>query len=340
MKKQVLFASWAFYALTLTTSVAQEPMDYEYLKDTIIFTPDENSKILFIGDDLSEMIKYKRLDSLISFLSGDIKTARAQSAFPENAITTHYFISATGKRRLKAEDPESIQGFDIEKEKKSLELDLPVNAFYIHDLVNNYEIDIYVKDQRQIESLANENFTAGLLTLTSDKKVIKRNYRVELSKTSTGWNLTGKEKKQNDMIEVTPAFGVGMIGNQWSPVIGSDLYLTLSNKYGAPSFRAGVNFSGFTFTPENNMDFTNINFVQSYSAKVMWNSSSFYDKVRKPHWIGLSVGKYKTSKESELNNKYKFGLSCEGIGQLNFSFDVILFGNKKSLYGLTMVFPF
>ncbi len=335
----MLNASWACFALillNLNLATAEEVVK----KDTIQFNSDQGCKILFIGDNVVQMTGFTGIDSLVSMLNDDLRKASAQSDFPSNPRIVHYFVTENGKRRLKAEDNESMEPpVDINAEKQSLLLDLPSNVYFIYDLKDNYEIRIYVNDKKQLESLVT-NFQVGLKVIKDDIKSIKSNYKVTLNRSATGWVVVDKQRKRNDMIEMSPNFGLGLIGNTWSPSVGADLSLIFSNKYGLASVKFGATFSGFTFAVNGGMDFSKINFVQSFGLKAMYNISDSYDHSYKSRWVGLSGGMLKADKNSILNKSYKFGFVAEGFGAFNFSFDAIIVGKKKSVYGLTMVFPF
>jgi hypothetical protein len=341
MKTKLLLALWLCFGLSLTSAFAEEPEKDLIIQDTIIFLPDSNVKVLFIGDAMKEMTSCQRIDSVKMMLISDVEKAQARAGYPVAAKTTHYFISTEGKRRLKAESEEYLeQGVDVEKESRSLQLGLLPYAYFIHDLVSGYEIQIYLSDPSQLKLLKNYNLSAAISTIAADKKMKRNSFKTELERRDNEWILKSTKRRRNDLLEITPNFGFGLFGNQWSPAVGLDLRLTLTNKYGLPSYRFGFGLVGYTFTHDNSLDFSNVNFLQSYNLTLMANLSAYDTKYTKAKWFGVSGGLLNTTDDSGLDKRYKAGIVAEGFVPFSFSFDIIFLKEKKSVYGMTMTIPF
>ena len=337
----MLLGSWAIFALSISVAQADDDNENKTYRDTIVLAPDENTKVLFIGNNLKEMVKYTRLDSLKLLLIEDIKKAEKQANYPMAPKTTHYFVTATGKRRLKTEGEDFLEPeVNVEKERQSLELNLPPYTYIIHDLAANYECYIYVKDSGQIKALSNESFNDALSSIASDKKLLRHTFRVDLEKKNDLWKLQDHYRSTEDLIELTPSFGLGLIGNQWSPTLGGDVQLMLSNRYGKPAFKSAFGLSGYTFMQSNNNEISGLNFVTAYCFKFSGNLSSLSPGSSKAKWAGLEGGWMKASRGGSLDGAYKIGFLSEGFSVFNFSFDIIRTKNKNSIYGVTLMFPF
>lgn len=340
MKTKMLIAWWACYALTTTVTTAVENGSVKQLQDTIVIVPDSNVKVLFIGDNLEMMSSYQRIDTVKSMLMIDIQKALSRPDYPQSAKTTHYFISEEGKRRLKTESEDYLeQEVNVEKESRSLKLGLLPYAYFIHDLKYNYEVQIYLNDPDQLKSLSGYDFGKAI-RLTGEKEIYNKNFRVDLERADSEWILKSKKRLRQDMIEVAPSFGFGIIGNLWSPAAGVDLRVSLSNKYGISAYQIGFSFIGYVFTQANTLDFENSNFVQAYTGKFLYNLTSDEKSDRSDKWFGLTAGWMKSSNESMLNNRFKAGVIAEGFGPFSFAFDIIFLKDKNAAYGATLLLPF
>src|SRR4051812_18412054 len=165
MKIKMLFALWACLALSETVFCAEEESKKD-LRDTIVIIPDTNIKVVFIGHDMKAMSTFARIDTVKNMLINDIAKASLREGYPKAAKTTHYFVSSEGKRRLKAETEDYLeQGVDVEKEKRSLMLGLLPYAYYIHDLESGYELQLYIADPAQINSLGSYKLGDAIATI-------------------------------------------------------------------------------------------------------------------------------------------------------------------------------
>ena len=343
MKKKMLLASWIFFALTLKTAQAsdEDQSTNESIRDTIILTLDESTKVLLIGDDIKSMVKYSRLDSLKTMLIEDVKKAQKQTGYPTTPKTTHYFVTADGKRRLKTESEDFLEPeVNVEKEKQALSLNLPPCVFIIHDLATNTDSYLYVKDPGQLARLQDENLSDGLNALAKDKELQRHYFRIDLEKESGQWKVKDKHNHRQDMLELSPTFGLGMIGSQWSPTIGANISLLFTNKYSHPTWKAQFGLSAFSFTPMNLTELSSVSLVQSYNFRIMGNMYMDEPRSSKTKWFGLEAGWLKAPSGSILDKAYQFGIHTEGHGPFDFSIDVIKTKNKTTLYGATLTIPF
>ncbi|MGZ4118973.1 MAG: hypothetical protein ACXVPY_15900, partial [Bacteroidia bacterium] len=286
MKKQMFQALWACFALASATVSAQTSSKSAF-NDTIIFMPDTQSKVILIGDQLSEMSSYKKIDSIKTLFINDMEEARKQASFPVNSKTTHYFVSPSGKRRLKAESEDyPEQEIDVAKEKRSLDLDLPPYEYIIHDFSSNYECQIYLKDPEQLKGLKDVNFSESLITIANNKKLFRKNFRLDLEKDGSAWKIKNKfGPPSSETIEMTGTFGASLIGGKLSPLASAALWFAHTNKHNIPVFKAGLCFSSNIFTDLKDEKFSDLTALRTYEIKFLVDMSGA--KKAKPQWFGL-----------------------------------------------------
>ncbi len=342
MKKILLIALWACLA-NLQDSKAQYYLDEDKAewnskeKDTIRINPSEEITIILIGKNKTGLLRYENADSLIQLFLADMDKAIKSSVYPAGSRLTYYFVSANGKRRLKAESTDyAEQSVDIQKEKWSLTNELQPYDYIIYAFENNYEMHIYLKDPALLSSLSQIKISDALAAAIENKKIIKQSTRIEVEKKNEHWTIKDHGRDKTDFLELSPSFGLSLIGSRWSPMAAFNLSLIFDNKYAIPFLKTGVSYSINSFADWSSEKFTNLNMVASYDFKIMTNISGSRAK-----WVGLQAGFTKSyEKSGPLHNKFKTGFVVEDSGSFGFSLDVIYLKNQKSIYGLTVKMPF
>ncbi len=325
---------WTFFACSAALT-AQTEKENQQIKDTIIFTPDAQTKVILTGDELKQMVKYKKIDSLKLLFISDLEEARKQPAFPVNSKTTYYFVSANGKRRLKAESEDyTEQEINIATEKKSLDLNLPPYEYIIYDFSNNYECHIYLKDPEQISALKNINFGESFTAIEKNKKLMMRNYRVDLAKEDNRWKVKDSASLKSMSIYVGPAFGMSLIGSKASPMINVNAIFEKNYKNGIPFYKFGIGYTANVFTEMTDKKLSDLTLLSSYEIKYMLNYN-LRTSNSKPKWIGPEIGWLTEQHNGPLNNKFKAGIIMDGVGPVGFSFDVI-FLQPRVMTGITV----
>ncbi|MFN8143591.1 MAG: hypothetical protein U0073_04150 [Bacteroidia bacterium] len=339
MNCKLLLAIGLSFALKVSATAGDEPQKSSSLNDTIIFSPIPDSKVLIIGPDMREMQRYTKLDSIKVLFLGDLKTAKEQHTYPEGSRLTHYFVHPNGKRRIKAESADYQEPeVDLEAEKRSMSLELPPFAFLLHDLESEIDCEIYLKDPAQISLLESVSFTDAVKSLGENKKSMRKFSRIDLEKEGSSWKQKFESGNDLDYLEVTPSFGFGMIGGAWSPIIGANMSLRFTNKYGIPFLRTGLAMYGRMLADYSHKEFSNFNKVVEYEMNVMLNVAG--RKASKPSWFGLQGGFYSAEKNTSLRGAFKAGFICEGFGSFNYGVDIIKLKNNQTLLGLSLRFPF
>ncbi len=342
MKKLLPCALWACFALLLNTNALCKDNDDAYIsdntdKDSIIINPMPGIKIILLGKNTSDLELYNNLDSMKTLFLADVDLAMKNGTFPNTSKVTHYFVHPNGKRRLKAENEDYIESaVNVQKELQSMSLELPAYEYIIYALGNDYEFHIYLKDPSDLSKVSSINLKDALAAALEDKKIIRQSTKIEIEKTNEHWTIKDHSRDKTDLLELTPAFGMSLIGSRWSPMAAFNLSIILDDKYGNAYIKTGLSYSVNSFADWSSEKFTNLNIVATYGLRYMMSVAG-----TKKVWLGLQGGYMKSyEKEGPLHDKYKAGITSEGFGVLNFDFDVIFLGNKESIYGLTLKVPF
>ncbi|MFA9212862.1 MAG: hypothetical protein ACEQSR_03340 [Candidatus Methylacidiphilales bacterium] len=344
MKKLLLLACGLVMACTNSLFAQKEgvtQVDLLYSddspSDTLVIKLSGNDKILIIGGNLKDLHKYKQVDSIKTLFLTDILVAQANNTLNAEATKVYYFVTNNGKRRLKAENVDlSENAVNVAYELKRLQLDLPKYEYHLFDLKNEYQIQIYLADAKQLKTqLENTNIESAInFVNTNAKKDFKRTFKLELA-TENGYKVTNKTLGRHDAIFINGALGLGLIGNTIAPVAGVDMLLYLSNKYSVGQYKLGIGYNAFPFVNTVNGDVKGVSLVNSYALKGLVNLNDRGDA----NYIGLQLGIMKSNDIKTFDNAFKFGI-LQQTKLLNYSFDFIYDSNKNWVYGLTVYFPF
>jgi len=301
MKKIIL----TIYLGVELLSFNQLKANQESLKDSIIIHGSKDFKVLIIGDALSDLLKYKRADSIKTLFMTDWNQAKAKG-LSMNSRETHYIVHPSGKRRFKAESEDFQEpAFNLNRETQSLNLNLPTTVYYLYDLATGIDIQVYVSTPDLLTELANLSINDLLLLPVSDRYSLKRSTSVEIKRLETIWEVTWRQWPPKDQIEITSLFGAGLIGSKLSPEVGMRIALLRNDKYGEPKWSAGLSYQINLLTDYANNDFSNIGVIRSINAHWLMNRGGNGAALWK--WIGLQAG-YVHLSPGVLNNSFKIGL--------------------------------
>jgi len=336
IKNLMLLASWTFFAISPLKIFAQEEgVHYIHLtkpeeefNDTLVINLKGSDKILFIGDEFHEMVKYKNADSLKMLFINDFETAVNNKSISKDVLLVHYFVHQSGKRRIKAENPEFTDNrIDPAYEIKRLNLDLPKFQYFIYDLKTGYQIQIYLNNPDELKQTLNTvNLNEAIVFAGNDKKELKKSYKLEMNAENNEYKITGKTHGQQDMFDIAPALGIGLLGNTLAPVVGMDMMLHLSDKYSVGKIKTGVGFTVFPYIGSS---------VNSWDLKFLVNTN--IGEKLSPDWAGIQIGLMK-SNDIDYNNAIKIGLLFDRKN-FNYSFDFIK-TQSHIAFGLTTRIPF
>jgi len=346
MKKLLLLACGLVMACTnplfaQKEGVTQVDLDYtdETSSDTLVIKLSGSDKILIIGGNLKNIYKYKQADSIKTLFLSDILLAQANNSLNAEATKVYYFVTNNGKRRLKAENVDLTENaVNIAYELKRLQLDLPKYEYHLFDLKNEYQIQIYLSDAKQLKTqLENTNIESAInFVNTNAKKDFNRTFKLELA-TENGYKITNKTQGRTDALIINGAFGVGIIGNTIAPIAGIDMLLYLSNKYSVGKWRTGLSYNVFPIANTLNNEVKSVSLVNSIALKGLYNLNE--ENKDNPFYIGFQIGLLKSNDIKSFDNAFKWGILLSGKS-LNYSFDIITDTNKNTLYGLTIYLPF
>jgi hypothetical protein len=349
MKKIMLMAYRIFFVLTQSTVSAQKTNELNIdplleenraSHDTLVITLQGSDKILFLGNNLKKMVKYEKADSLKMLFLNDFEKAVSEQTITKDVQRVHYFVHSSGKRRLKAENPEYTDSkVDVDYEIKRLNFDIPKYQYVIHDLSSGYELHIYINNPEQLKNtLTAINLNGVIHDKVISKYYIDRNYKLEISADQNNYKIVNATGGAQITIGLSPSFGVGLFGNVIAPLIGGDIKIAITDKYRIGRCRGGVGLTTFPIVSMDGGKITGVSMVSSYDLKLMININR---KVHKTNYLGLQAGFMKSNESNFFNNAYKIGAVFESKSEgANYSFDLIRDTNGNYIYGITYKVPF
>jgi hypothetical protein len=349
MKNKMLLTAGLCSTLYLPAISAQNESKGRELRDTIVIKPDADVQIFFMGNNLREMAKYKKADSLKTLLIDDWEKARHEPSYPATSKTTHYFVHPNGKRRLKAEsDDYQEPALEVRKEIQSLSLNLPPYEFIIYDLANNYEIQLYFNKPDQLADLKNINLNEAISSITGDAQALKAYYRVDLENSSGQWKMNKHFSNRKLEIGMVGSINLSAIGSQLSPGISLGACFTLTDKLAIPVFGIDLLYNQYFFGGNINNNFGNLNGAQSIDLRILYNDNLFKNvkHYTKQHgasdWAGFDFGYMLPSTadvSSPLGNNFKMGLSLY-FNRVNVTLDWIYLTNpNNTVFQFTVAMP-
>jgi hypothetical protein len=336
MKNVIVITSWLLFVLAQAANAQETSKEPG---DTVIIYLEGRNQVHITGMRLERIHEYKRADSLMSLFMTDVAKAFEKGALTGENRNVHYLVAATGQRRLKiSADPYTEEAFDIEREKKRMELDLPPYQYTIYDLPENVEITFYLEDTTKLALISNIEIDMALKKV-SEADDLKNITRMNVKRENGQLVATGKRPKPSDSIELAPWLGVMMIGNSPSPMWSADLALHLRNKYGVPYLRTGVSYSSFALVNYSDAKFTNLRVGDEISAFVLFNLGTGRRNV---HWFGAEVGYVSIyNKSTPFRNGVSFGiLTTYDKVVLSLGALVPMNDRKNALPTLTLKMPF
>ncbi|RYG38971.1 MAG: hypothetical protein EOO01_29450 [Chitinophagaceae bacterium] len=317
--KSVLFLTlWAFFAQILP--LAAQTNTPELIQDTLVIRLEGRNQIHITSQSLKKLTEYERADSLKQFFFTDLQKALSAGVFTEMPQRLHYLVSPDGKRRLKAEINPEPEKFDLKREANRLRLDLPQNHYTVYDLKNDVQMHFFMEDSASLELVENARIKPALQEIAQEEKKLKKHYKYTVEKQGEVYTTKGSEGNKLDMITAEPIFGVGLIGNQLTPVLGATLKLTLHDKYALPKYQFGLHYYGFNLPAEPGYRFRDVNLGSITDFSFGVNASRKEGNTR---WIGIQAGMVNEIHNNLLPDKaLKTGIFISQ-GTLTYGIDVI-----------------
>lgn len=335
MKKQVLMALGACYALCLpiTAQITQVSADY---RDTLIITTASDTKILFIGSGMENMKKYNRADSLKNYFMADLAKARQQAAYPSESKLTHYIVHPNGKRRLKSEsDDYQEPALNLAKEIRAMDLNLPAYAYIIHDVREACEIQIYVASPEALAEVEAMNLTEAIRSIASAKRSQRKFTNIQIKQENGQWVRKAASHKKTNTFVLNSVLGIALLGGQLSPEIGVQFSYVTTDNHAVPVFKAGFLTTYCVLSDYSDKKFTNFYGVGSYNLTLMMRDGD----AAADRWAGFELGRF-DAEGGYLDGNYKLGI-VYSIRSVHTGFHIYAptLGRNKSdevLYGFTV----
>ena len=335
MKKSI---AWLLYlgiglsSLCLNTTLANT-----VYRDTVIINAGANLKVFIIGNELGDVLKYHRADSIKTLFMNDLQRA-IEIEQPINGRENHYLVHSSGKRRFKMESEDFQEpGFQLARETRHLDLALPNIAYYLYDLAADVQIHVFVANVDKLKEFYRLNLNDLVALPKPDRYTLRRATAIELKWVETQWNVLWHIWPPKDNLELTSLFGASLIGSQASPEVGIKFALMRADKYGEPSWSVGLTYNFNMLADYSNKEFTNMHVVRTLNVNFMKTYGN--DNTGSWRWIGLQAG-YVHLSPGTLNNSIRIGfLTTYHSLQLGFHTYFLSGSNAgKVLYGVSFNF--
>ena len=323
----LIFASSALFA------------DERINNDTLIIKLESGSQIKLVCFDFKRLKDYTKADSLMQLFYTDYEKSLQGLNESEYPKEIHYLIAENGKRRMKTQDPDFSEGFNLDKESYKINEGLSSIHFVIYDLKSKVQIHLYPQTFAEISKLKSVNINAACAKLKEEKKDIKRNYLYALESKNAGFEKIKLESTSNDQIEFHTDVNALLIGNQWTPTIGIEGRLMFLNRFNKPQWSVGLVWSSYGFSDFKDGQFKNFTYNTGLDARLMLNVNQYGEKA---NWLGLEFGlilptKNEISALSGTSYKLMVHNTYNGFG---YSFGSITDGNKNWLPVVGIKLPF
>jgi len=330
------YAQWHTYVVSPSSEALNT------MSDTVVIKLKENNVLMLTGKTLKFYKAWAgSADRVKTSFVVDFNNAVNTQQINKNAQSVFYFISGENKRRIKTEAPEySENSVDVAFEVERLRLNLPKYHYTIIDIGSGVSMHVFMSNPDSLTAQLSEvSIQAAMNKAFENKKISREFYKVEIATDSNTYRIANNKQIRYKSFEVAPVFGATLFGNSFSPIIGTQIDLSFSNKYGNQFLRTGFDLTGFSLLETNNGELTKINLLTSYDFKLMY---SLKPNVKlNGYWVGFGFGMITSNDLSSYDKAFKFGLISEGIGPFRISIDFIQpRGHKNSFTALTLKLPF
>lgn len=301
-------------------------------QDTLQIRFQGRNQVFIIGKSLKSLTAYHRADSLKSLFFADLKKSVESGTFSEIPKRIHYFVNQQGKRRLKAEvNEDAAAKFDLQHEKNRMVLDLPPLHYTIYDLPQAVELHFFLEDSTVFEAAVATELKPALQRLEKDRKKLTGLTAYKVEKNGFGYESRNPKPKSWISVEVVPAAGGMLLGNQPSPLISYDIFLSMPGQFiRSNDLRLGFSYNAFVLTEFSNGQFRKINPGEFWHGSLQFN----YQK-EKSGWFGVSAGQLDNTHANGLkNNAFKWGL-ISTYGPNILGIDIVHLSRKTQLLMLT-----
>jgi hypothetical protein len=348
MKKLMLWASGIVLPFLNPTTNAQANVNVNtgnaestVYTDTLTVKLKGNNQLMIIGKSLKELTSYAdKADGVkTTFLTDVTKAYQAQSIY-NTATEVYYFYNSSTSRRIKSETATVTDAkVNVAYEQYRIINSLPKFHYTIYDLENGVELQVYMSTPDSLLAQLGEiSLSTAIKTVVDNKRAVRRFQHAVLSTDNNTYKLLGEYPTFSASIEIAPYVGATLIGGNISPVLGASAFYRHTNKYGRSLLKVGGSLNGFTFMTMSGTDISKVSLIQSYDVFFAFNLNS--RTKGQNQWFGMQGGILKAPNTPVLNNAYKVGFLVNGIGNLDWTLDLIKTKGMGTIYGLTVKMPF
>ncbi len=308
--------------------------------DTLIIKLESGSQIKFVCFDFNSLKDYTKADSLMQLFYLDYEKSLVGLSEANYSKEIHYLIAENGKRRMKMQDPDFAEGFDLAKESYRINENLSSIHFVIYDLKSNVQIHLYPQSYAEISLMKSISLNAAVAKLKDEKKDLKRNYLFALNNNNSSFEKIKLDSYPKDQLEIHADVNTLLIGNQWTPAIGLEARLMFYNRFERPKWSVGLAWTSYGFSDFKDGKFYDFTYNTGLDARLNFNINQYSEKA---NWLGIEFGFILPPSRNEtaaLNGtSYKFMIhnTHEGFG---YSFGSITDGNKNWLPVIGFKLPF
>ncbi|MFY8021172.1 MAG: hypothetical protein ACOVP1_08240 [Bacteroidia bacterium] len=336
--KNIFKRCMACIALILTSSVLLA--DERINNDTLIIKLKSGSQMKLVGFDFKRLQTYNKADSMMTLFFADYEKSMKglqESDYPKEI---HYLVAENGKRRMKIQDPDFADGFNLDKEAYQLNENLSSIHFVIYDLISKVQIHLYPQTYAELKDWKEISLNKALENLKSNEKDFKRNYLFQLNeKSKNEFEKIKLETNSNDQLEIHADVSTLLIGNQWTPAIGLEARLMFLNRFNKPSWSVGLVWNSYGFSDFKEGQFKNFTYNTGIDGRLMFNMNQYGEKT---NWLGIELGLIlPTNNETPALNGTSYKLMVHNsYNNFGYSFGTITTGDKKWLPVVGFRLPF
>lgn len=312
-----------------------------YYTDTIVVNLAGTNQLWLVGQQARDLGYYAdKADEVKTIFLTDLTKAYQSSLINTNSTEVHYFFNGPIARRIKAESADYVDArIDVAYEQIRLTMNLPKFHYTVHDLSNGNVWHLFASNPDSlIAQLSDLSLKMAINTVLADKKSVKRASKIVVQTDSNHYRITSPKPYYQASIELGPYVGATLVGGNLSPVLGGSAFYRHTNKYGRSTFKVGTSLTGFTFISMAGTEISGVSLMEAYDVFFAINLNA---RSRGKHqWFGIQGGIIKATDTKALNNAFKLGFLVDGVGNLDWSLDLIKTKGQGTIYGLTVKMPF
>ena len=307
--------------------------------DTLIIKLESGSQIKLVCFDFNRLKDYTKADSLMQLFYSDYEKSLQglnESDYPKEI---HYLIEENVKRRMKSQDPDFSEGFNLEKEEYKINENLSSIHFVIYDLKNQVQIHLHPQSYAEISKLKSISLNAAVAKLKDEDKELKKNYLYALNSKNSGFEKIELERTSNDQLEIHTDVSTLLVGNQLTPAVGLEARLMFYNRFDEPKWSVGIVWSSYGFSDFSEGQFKNFTYNTGLDTRLLFNLNQYSEQE---YWLGIEAGLiFPTNNQTSAfsNTSYKL-MVYNSFNRFGYTFGSIIDGNRNWIPAIGIKIPF